>query len=146
MNKIRHFAWSWLSCLLVVLAGCGTSEQSAGEPSRPPLTENEAIRTVIEARNNDSDHFPLIPGTTKFVDEAGGKLGMALNVEWTTAVTRTEQNHFVVKLVKDWNVTISDREVVSSWTYEVNEQGAALVESEIQDHKVALIKSGIAAK
>lgn len=139
MMRWQH-AWIVLCCIVVIPAGCGGSSRTAGESSRMPLTETEAIRMAMDARSNESDHFPLQPGMTKVKESGVGKPGTTITVEWTTRASMSAPNQFIVTLVKDWNVRIGDRKVISRWTYEVDADAATLVESEDHDNRVALIK------
>jgi hypothetical protein len=119
---------------------------STGAVKEEGFTENDAIAMVLKALTKGPDgepsiNFPNKSGETKKVEATiGGKAGTTTNVELTTNVEKKDET-FIVKLKKDWNVKVGNKEVVSYWEYQANSKaGVKLLKSEDNDNLIAIIK------
>ncbi|MCA0753686.1 hypothetical protein KP806_01375 [Paenibacillus sp. N4] len=149
MNKLKYIRIFLLAG--TILSGCSQFGQensilTTGGVEEERFNENDAIAVVLNSLAKDTNEsssfvFPSESGETKQLEAAiGGKAGTTTNVELTTNVEKKDES-FIVKLNKDWNVTVGSKEVVSYWEYKVDTKaGVKLIKSEDNDNRIALIK------
>ena len=102
-----------------------------------PLTQAKAIAKVVEKHPG----FPAEPGKVNRSEvPIGGRKGNTAKVDLTTAVEPCGRDSYMVTLTKNWNLTINDTPIVSTWKYKVDKGSVTLIESHDMDAAVTVIK------
>jgi hypothetical protein len=109
------------------------------------VMEHDAISLALTAYKQEFEgvketDFPLQPGTLQKEVPMGGPAGTKTTMELTTKVEQDSAGNYFVTFVKDYNVKIGDKEVISHWKYKVTNTDVLLIDSEDNDNSMAIIK------
>ena len=114
------------------LIGCSNNISNS---SSNVFSSDDAIALVLKGTSD----FPTNEGEVNVIEFKTGGLypGLNVNADFTTEIERSDDDKFLVKLTKEWNLEINGMRPISYWIYEVKPNYISLVESIDMDYMIS---------
>lgn len=136
MNKNTLFIISIVLIILfsTSLTGCNHFNNNVVDLFKA----SDAISLVLK----DQPEFPNTEGEINTLEVITGGIYPGYNVkaDLTTEVSEKEENKYIVKLTKKWNIELNGKQPISYWIYLVEPNYIALIESVDMDYMISIIK------